>query len=450
MPFTKKDSHIKSRFRRNLSYCFRKTVIMGLLAMGPIGCMSVSGNSSDSRPIPTQAPIPTARWAEEDLEFRNGCLDPLNGDSPDNEAEKRLMDILTNIEEKGGAAGKALIDFIREQKDLRFTLEDMAEGLHGYYDPELETVNLDKSNTDAELTATLIHELVHVYQNKSGAHNRTAIEKDIHYAMAMELTSEAGAEAIAVRIAHEMKQNGAAEIWDAYQANFPDYADMGVAYQDSYDEDIKTKSHEEAAQFATEMAYEQYFQAQWRLDYYNLKTMTQVIRLYAESDSTTAYTDRDQTDAEAQKMATLPGGISFSRHTDALDNDEIFGFGNNALILRFVADAFEAQRKGQNTETNAETLDKFGLFAGVDFKAAMSDILDEEKAPNIVVALVMQAQAQGIRDKLLARQAEKMMEKLHEEITLEPLIIRGTPAADDDTGHRHGPTPRRPPPQKSR
>jgi hypothetical protein len=449
MAFRTKNGFSKMRLRHR----FRTSIIMGLLAMGPIGCMSLPekpSNGHGREPIPAQAPIPTSRWAEEDLEFRNNCLDPLNGDSPENEAEQRLTDIFDNIEEKGGAAGKALIEFIRAQKDLRFSLEEMPAGLHGYYDSELEAVHLDKNNNDAELTATLIHELVHVYQNKTGAHSRTAIGQDIHYAMAMELASEAGAEAIAVRIAHEMKQNAAPEIWDAYQSNFPDYADMGVAYQDSYDEDIKTKTHEEAAQFAGEMAYEQYFQAQWRLDFYNLKTMTQVMRHYAAADSIAAYVDRDQTDIEAQKMANLPGGISFSRNSDALDNDEIFGFGKNAQILRYLADAFEAHRKGENSETNAETLDKFGLLAGVDFKAAVNDLLDKEKAPNIVVALIMQAQAQGIQDKLLARQAEKILEQAPVRVITEPLIIRITPAMKEDAGHRHSHMPRNTPPKKDR
>lgn len=444
MPVSKKHRRGFDRLSGHISSIFRHTVLLGVFALGAAGCGTIR-TEPDFTPQP-RTPVPEAvedtRWSEEQREFRENCYDLFNT-AAEKDAHAQKLDRLVNIvAEKGGESGKALIDFIRAQKDLRYCIDEMPKGLHGFYNHETETLNLEKNNTDAQMIATMIHEMVHVYQKHSGALDRHYYGGDVHFAMASELAGEAGAETIAVHILHEMKMNGYPDAWDEYKKNFPEYADMAQAYEDTYNEDIKTRPHAEAAQFAAEIAFEQYFNHQFRLDFYNVKVLSAAIAYYAEDLHDSTYTDRSQQRDEIRAMARLPDGINFSAATEALTEDRIFGQGPNATLIRAVTGAFEAYRKGENTETTPETLDKFGILAGVDFKAAYTDFLEAGKAPNIIVATILQAQAQNIHLELRERQMQKLFEHINRQmqdstktpapaqvIEMQGITIIGTPPA---------------------
>lgn len=418
MPVSRKSRRGIDRLSGHISSIFRHTVLLGIFSLGVAGCSTIRTEpdfSPEPRTPVTEA-VEETRWSDEQREFRENCYDLFSTTAEKDEHAQKLDRLTGIIAEKGGASGKALIDFIRAQKDLRYCIDNMPKGLHGFYNPETETLNLEKNNADAQMIATMIHEMVHVYQNHGGTLDRNYYGGDVHFAMASELAGEAGAETISVHILHEMKRNGYPDAWDEYKKHFPDYADMATAYEDIYNEDIKTRTHAEAAQFAAEIAFEQYFQIQYRLDFYNVKVLSDAIAYYAKGNADSSYTDRAQGEDDIRAMARLPGGINFSASAAALTEDRIFGYGNNAVLIRAVAGAFEAYRKGENTQTTPETLDKFGIFAGVDFKAAYHDFLAAGKAPNIIVATILQVQAQNIHLELRERQMQKLFEHINKQM----------------------------------
>ena len=409
---------------------FRRTVCMGLLAVTSLtSCMSSSASSGERRPHRNPQPVPTRvyNWSADERSFRDKCQNPLNIENSTDEKEQRLQRFLKAIEDKGGPDGKALVGFIREDMTvLRFHLGEMPPGFHGFYDESTETIHLNENGSDNELITTMIHELVHAYQMQKKAINANDNQKDIHFAMATELTAEAGAESIAIRIIHEMETNGHNDIWTTYKSSFPLYADMGLRYEMAYN-NHKDKGHSAAAALATGAAFDQYFKDQDRLDFYNMKALTGAIIVYATSDSVGAYQDLSQTNKQAQAMADLPGEGNYSQNATALSEKDIFGTGAVALIISTIAESFEEYRKGNNTAVNDTTLEKYGPFAGLDFKAAYKDFADTGVANNIVEALLMQSHAQGVVQKYIEYRDRKFLEQTLRSITIEePLII--TPA----------------------
>jgi len=427
--------------RGSLSKKFRNYMLSGIMLVGPLaGCTTIR------TPVPAPVPqnpvsIPVEILPVPEIEKQKTvkiCLDALKIPGPVTKfaAETRLRTALELIEEKGGADGRALIDYIRNTA-VTFCLEDLPENILGLYSSQNKTVILNKKDTVEQMATTLIHELVHAHQYKSGAQDKKLFTGDVYYAQSMVLCSEAAAEAVTIRILHEMKRNGEPQMWNSYKQNFQTYADMMNRYERVYNTGIRGGAdHETAAQAAGEAAYAQFLRGQGRLDMYNLRTLTAVVGNYVWGVSPKDYTERVQTDADVRSLAAMPGAGNYSRNARALTEDQIFGQGPNAALLRMAVKAFDGYRKGDNTETNRETLKEYGMFAGLDFKAAYADFLKDREKGNLVISMLRQATEQGIPQQLL-RNNVRSIDGIRIEIRM-PEAAPGTQQRNAPHFHPHG------------
>lgn len=351
------------------------------------------------------------RAAEDDIEAeRTAFVVKRTVDDPEH---NRIYGLMETIANKGGPDARALVDFF-DDSGVAFKFDELTdEIMPGFYHVEEDEMHLSTDKSDDFLMALLVHEMVHAWQDENGVLLHMDYKQDVHYTLAMTIAAEAGAQAFATQIAHRLKEAGHPGVWDEFKSRMGMYDDMMDRFETALEHArLAGKDADEAYELATEAAWHQYFKGDDRRDSYNMLTFTgMVIAMAEEMDETEdaaeaegrhvlatlasdAYAQKYLTEEEARDMAELPGGSNFARRGRLMSEDSLFSETVEGRLLRTAAAAFEAQRLGNNEayDFSDENLDKYGLFAGLDFRDVAWQLMNNDNAEgNILRAMAISA-----------------------------------------------------------
>lgn len=147
---------------------------------------------------------------------------------------------------------------------------DQETDLLAYYFSGLDIIGLNASLTEGGQVAFLAHELGHVLQHPRYSDNRYYPPEDLFL---LRRVREAAAEAIAVRIAWELRAAGYPDAWGEKMAG--PYADIVRAFGDAARHDATATG----LMSATRAAFDRWFTAAWRRDAYDRMTVEHLQRI---------------------------------------------------------------------------------------------------------------------------------------------------------------------------
>lgn len=331
----------------------------------------------------------------------------------DTPTHNRIYDLLETIANEGGPDARALVDFF-DDSGVQIKFDDLTDDtMPGFYHVHDDEMHLESNKDDEFLMALLVHEMVHAWQDKNGVLLHMDFKQDVHYTLAMTLSAEAGAQAFATQIAHRLREAGYPGVWDAFNSELGIYGDMMERFETAFSAAQQTGADtDDAYARATEAAWHQYFRGDGRRDSYNMLTFTaMVITMADEADAaedaaeaegryilaslaSDAYAQKYLTEEEARDMAELPGGSNFAARGQAMPEDSLFSNTVEGKLLRTAAAAFEAQRLGNNEayDFSDANLEKYGLFAGLDFRDVAWQLQNNDRAEgNVLRAMAISA-----------------------------------------------------------
>lgn len=198
----------------------------------------------------------------------DGCLRAGDSDrSSEARAElARLFAILAY-----SAAGRAVLDQAR-RRDVHVCIDEQTD-LLAYYFAGTRVVGVSAGLSEGGKIAFLAHELGHVPQHPAYSDNRLFPPRDL---IRLRRVREAAAEAIATRIAWELRERGHPHAWNE-KATTP-YGDVARAFEEA----VLSGPSETAALRATRAAFDRWFEARWRRDVYDRMTVDHLERISAD------------------------------------------------------------------------------------------------------------------------------------------------------------------------
>lgn len=217
-----------------------------------------------------------------------------------------------------------------------YVCADPATDLLGYYLSGLRLIGLNPGLSEGEKIAFLAHELSHVPQHGTYSDNRYFPPGDL---ILLRRVREAAAEALATRIAWQLRAAGHPEAWDDKVAD-PFYGDIARAFAAARD-DLPAPRDE---QVAARAAFDRWFAVQRRRDLYDRMTADHLRRI--SDDPTGLVSPRKAlTHDFLAGIARLPDGdLVFAttgrRLTDGYYRGRISV--RNAALVECVLDSVEA------------------------------------------------------------------------------------------------------------
>ncbi len=148
---------------------------------------------------------------------------------------------------------------------------DPSTALNGYYRSQMRLLAVNAGLSDAHMIVFLAHELGHVPQHPRYSNNRTFAPEDL---ILLRRTREAAAEAVATRILWQLRRNGYGQAWRQKLATR--YGDIPRAFQSAWE---ALPEDPERALEATRAAFDQWFAAPWRLNFYDRETVRHLERI---------------------------------------------------------------------------------------------------------------------------------------------------------------------------
>ena len=147
---------------------------------------------------------------------------------------------------------------------------DRETELLAYYFSGLGVIGLNAALSEGGRVAFLAHEMAHVPQHPRYSDNRYYPPQDL---LLLRRVREAAAEAIAVRIAWELRAAAYPHAWDEKAAG--PYADVARAFETTARRDGSAAG----LLSATRAAFDRWFAAAWRLDAYDRMTVDHLRRI---------------------------------------------------------------------------------------------------------------------------------------------------------------------------
>ncbi len=176
---------------------------------------------------------------------------------------ERVLEILSQ-----SATARAVLDEARGRR-IHVCLDEKTD-LLAYYFSSMGVIGLSTELSEGGRIAFLAHELSHVPQHPRYSDNRYYPPEDL---LLLRRIREATAEALATRIAWELREAGYPDAWNEKGAS--PYADVVRAFQYAAEGNTSV----EGLQAATRAAFDHWFTAGWRRDVYDRMTVEHLQRI---------------------------------------------------------------------------------------------------------------------------------------------------------------------------
>ncbi len=210
-------------------------------------------------------PRDTRRALGHDAQALDGCLraGAVDRSAPAGAQLGRLFEVLSTSE-----TGREILRQAR-LRDVRVCVDDETD-LLAYYFAGVRVIGVSTALSEGGKLAFLAHELAHVPQHPAYSDNRYYPPSDL---VLLRRVREAAAEAVATRIAWELRENGYRAAWDERVAT--PYGDVARAFETAAAADRSA----EGLLRATRAAFDCWFDAPWRLDVYDRMTLRHLARI---------------------------------------------------------------------------------------------------------------------------------------------------------------------------
>ena len=202
---------------------------------------------------------------------------------------------------------------------------DAETDLLAYYFANARVIGLSTALSEAGRIVFLAHELAHVPQHPVYSDNRRFPADDL---VLLRRVREAAAEAIATRIAWELREAGYEAAWNEKLAT--SYADVARSFAAAMAADPGGAP----SLAATRAAFDRWFEARWRLDVYDRMTVDHLERISGDAIGLVAPA-RFLTHGFLEGIARVPGGNFLAGLDERLLTDPYYA-GN--LSPRIVGD----------------------------------------------------------------------------------------------------------------
>jgi hypothetical protein len=211
--------------------------------------------------------------------------------------------------------------------------EDAETDLLAYYFAGMRVIGLSTDLSEAGRIVFLAHELAHVPQHPVYSDNRHFPADDL---VLLRRVREAAAEAIATRIAWELREAGNDAAWEEKLAT--SYADVARSFAAA----MAAEPASEPSLAATRAAFDRWFEARWRLNVYDRMTVDHLERISGDAIGLVA-PGRFLTHDFLEGIAWVPGGNFLAGSGERLLTDPYYG-GN--LSPRIAGDLERVLRRG--------------------------------------------------------------------------------------------------------
>lgn len=260
------------------------------------------------------------------LRGHGGAVEALHGGGPRADVAGRrasgLGDCIATDPAPVAAAGGRVLDgllaTLRHSPTARHLLHeaarrgvrvclDGATDLLAYYYAGRKTVGVSTALTEGARIAFLAHELAHVPQHPTYSDDRRFAPNDL---VLLRRLREAAAEALATRVAWELRQAGFADAW--HEKRRSAYRDVAGAFAAALAATDDAGGETLAA--ATRAAFDQWFRAAWRLRVYDRMTLDHLARI-ARDDTGSVAVRRVLDDKFLRQLGRI-GGTRFLSDAD--------------------------------------------------------------------------------------------------------------------------------------
>jgi hypothetical protein len=150
---------------------------------------------------------------------------------------------------------------------------DAQTELLAYYFASLRIIGVSSDLSEAGMIVFLAHELAHVPQHPVYSDSRYFPPRHL---LLLRRVREAAAEALATRIAWQLRERGYADAWNE-KASGP-YGDLAQVFEGI----IGTQSDRQVGPKAARAAFDGWFQPAWRRDVYDHMTLSHLQRIAAD------------------------------------------------------------------------------------------------------------------------------------------------------------------------
>ncbi len=211
-------------------------------------------------------PRDTKRGLSHDAQALNGCLraGEMDRSVPARAQLHRLFEVLSTSETGREIPRPARL------RDVRVCVDDETD-LFAYYFAGVRVVGVSAALSEGGKLALPAHELAHVPQHPVHSDNRYYPPGDL---VLLRRLREAAAEAVATRIARELRETGYGAAWDERVAT-----PYGVASRAPSRPRPRPIEARRACLRATRAAVDCWFDAPWRLDVYDRTTLHHLARI---------------------------------------------------------------------------------------------------------------------------------------------------------------------------
>lgn len=195
----------------------------------------------------------------------DGCLRVGETDrsSPERDELSRVFAILGR-----SATGRAVLRQA-QRRDVHVCIDERTD-LLAYYFAGVRVVGVSAELSQGGKIVFLAHELAHVPQHPAYSDNRFFPASDL---VLLRRVREAVAEAVATRIAWELRENGYPHAWEEKVST--SYGDVARAFEEAMTADRSGGG----ALRATRAAFDRWFAAPWRLNVYDRMTVDHLERI---------------------------------------------------------------------------------------------------------------------------------------------------------------------------
>ncbi len=206
---------------------------------------------------------------------------PITGGAPSPVIENRIKDFTTQL--KKSQTGRDLLAAAADYENGKPAWMCFAElrDVHALYytGRGVLAVGIDKTND--EVTGDAVHELRHLFQEKTGLFDIPASEKNdrIH----LEYAGEADAEAVSALVMWELKEAGTPGPWNHHN-NHHNYGPRSICYAHISTSFRKAVEGGLAPALATQHAFRAWYRDQSLLSYYEESALTELNRAQKKSE----------------------------------------------------------------------------------------------------------------------------------------------------------------------